>query len=85
MATFLVKAYELGWDRTLATGTTKLTDIASDTHRTSIVKAVTAGFASGTSTTTFSPADEVRRAPMATFLRNVLDRAVGEGLATVPR
>lgn len=84
MATFLVRAYETAWDQTLQAGGTSFTDIGSDAHRTNIEKAARAGFASGTSTTTFSPGDEVARAQMATFLRNVLDLAVSEGFTAPP-
>lgn len=84
MATFLVRAHEYRTAETLSTSRAPFADIAGSGHRESIDKAAEAGFAAGTTTTTFEPARDVRRDQMASFLTRVLDHLVEHGHATPP-
>lgn len=79
MASFLIRAYEAINNAPLAQEATSFTDIAGSTHLGNIEKAATAGFARGTSETSYAPADPVRRDQMASFLARVLDRAFTDG------
>jgi hypothetical protein len=79
MATFLVTAYEYVAGSKLPAGTSTFTDIAGNPHETNIVRSATAGFALGTSETTYSPANPVRRDQMASFLSRVLERFAADG------
>lgn len=78
MATFLVRAAELIRQEPLPDGPTEFTDIAGNVHERSITKVATNGLARGTSPTTYSPRNGVRRDQMASFLANTL------GLLGVP-
>lgn len=55
------------------------TDTAGNTHQTNIAKAAAAGFASGTTSTTYAPSAPVRRDQMGSFLARVLDRLSRDG------
>jgi photosystem II stability/assembly factor-like uncharacterized protein len=79
MATFLVNAYEYVSSIQLPIGATSFTDIAGNTHETNIRKAATAGFARGTTPTTYAPTNPVRRDQMASFLTRVLERFATDG------
>jgi hypothetical protein len=84
MASFLVRAYEFIDAQDLERQPATFTDIAGNTHQTNIEKAATAGFARGTSATTYSPADSVRRDQMGSFLARVLQRGMTDGHVTLP-
>ena len=72
MASFLVRVVEFVLQAPMAEGETQLEDIAGNAHETNIIKIVTAELARGTTTTTYSPLDSVRREQMASFLARVL-------------
>jgi hypothetical protein len=79
MATFLVNAYEYVAETTLPASPSRFTDIAGNTHQTNIDKAAAAGFALGTTQTTYTPHRPVRRDQMASFLSRVLERFARDG------
>lgn len=79
MATFLVNAYDHVADSDLPEGSSGFGDIDGNVHEAAIDKAAEAGFALGTSSTTYSPASPVRRDQMASFLTRVLERFAVDG------
>ncbi len=72
MATFLVRAYELVADETLTASQDYFSDDDDSVHQDNINKAAEAEFTSGTSATTFSPRQPVRRDQMGSFLARTL-------------
>lgn len=79
MASFLVRAYEHIHGEPLDAPPSPFTDTDGNHHATNIDKASAAGFARGTTATTYSPAQPVRRDQMASFLARVLDRGADDG------
>ncbi|MEX0657500.1 MAG: S-layer homology domain-containing protein, partial [Egibacteraceae bacterium] len=79
MASFLVRAYEHVHGQPLAAPPSAFTDIQGNVHAAAIDAAAAAGFTQGTSATTYSPAQAVRRDQMASFLARVLDRGADDG------
>lgn len=72
MASFVVRAAELVGQEALDAEPTAFTDIAGSVHEDNIAKMVTNGLARGTTATTYSPRNDVRRDQMASFLTNTL-------------
>ncbi|MEX0659942.1 MAG: hypothetical protein WD080_12490, partial [Egibacteraceae bacterium] len=58
--------------------------VAGNTHLANIEKAATAGFALGTTPTTYGPSASVRRDQMGSFLARVLNRGMADGHVTHP-
>ena len=84
MASFLVRAYELAADTELERVFDEFVDDDGSTHEAAIDRAAFAGIAAGTSASTFSPGDAVRRDQMAAFLVRTADRFVRDGLMELP-
>jgi len=72
MATFIANMIETATGEELATGAVPFTDTPGTTHAENINKLYTAGVVSGTTATTYSPNDWVRRDAMATFIRQAI-------------
>jgi hypothetical protein len=79
MASFLVRAYEHLTGETLPEGGPRFTDTAGNVHEANINKAAEAGFAQGTTATTYNPSGDVRRDQMGSFLARVLNRLYERG------
>ena len=79
MATLLVRTYEHVTGRDLDRFPDQFADDDGSTHELAIDRATSAGFASGSSVSTYGPGNVVRRDQMATFLGRVVDRLVQEG------
>lgn len=84
MASFLVRAYELAADAELGRVFDEFADDDGSAHEEAIDRAAFAGFAAGTSVSTYAPAESVRRDQMATFLVRTADRLVRDGLMELP-
>jgi hypothetical protein len=84
MASFLVRAYEFRSATTLAPGTNAFGDDDGNVHETSINKAAAAGFTGGTTASRYTPAGEVPRNAMSSFLARVLDKLVEDDGALLP-
>jgi outer membrane protein assembly factor BamB len=85
MASFLVRAHDLRTDRRLPAARTTFGDIdPRDVHADNIGRAGGVGIVAGRSAQSYTPADHVTRAQMATFLARTLALLVEEG-HTPPR
>lgn len=84
MASFLIRAYEVVNGQDLERQATTFTDIAGNVHQANIEKAATAGFALGTTASTYSPENSVRRDQMGSFLARVLQRGMTDGHVALP-
>jgi hypothetical protein len=73
MAALLYRAHAIAAGTPLPAAGERFGDIAGSVHRDAINKAVEAGFTRGTTPTTYSPSDTVRRDQMASFLARLLD------------
>jgi uncharacterized protein YkwD len=82
MATFLVRAYEYRTGRVLQVESGWFNDTAGTSHGTNIDKAAAAGFTGGTGPGRFSPAENVQRGAMGSFVSRVLDLLVEQRWAT---
>jgi hypothetical protein len=81
MASMMVRTYEFVTGESVDVVLDYFTDDDGNPHEDNINKAAEAGFALGTTATTFDPSSNVRRDQMASFLTRMLDRLVAEGLA----
>ena len=84
MTTFLVRAFEFAAGAELPSGDNPFDDIAGHAHEANIVKAATAGFASGTSANIYDPDSTVTRAQMGSFLARLLAAGVDQLGADLP-
>lgn len=84
MASFLVRAYELAADAELERVFDEFADDDGSTHEGAIDRAAFAGFAAGTTVSTYAPGASVRRDQMASFLVRTADRLVRDGLMELP-
>ena len=84
MASFLARTFEFVHGQPLPVADTAFTDIAGNTHEDNIRRVAGAGFAQGTTATTYSPANDVRRDQMASFLARMLERFAADGRITPP-
>ena len=84
MASFLARTFEFVDGEPLPVVATPFTDIAGNTHEENIARVSGAGFAQGTTPTTYSPANGVRRDQMASFLSRMLERFAADGRVTPP-
>lgn len=84
MATFLVRAYEHRTGDDLSAHGNHFGDDGGSPHESNIDAAATAGFVSGTTSSTYAPTAPVRRDQMGSFLARVLAALVEEGHAVVP-
>jgi pimeloyl-ACP methyl ester carboxylesterase len=74
MGSFLARAFAYIDGEQLPVAPAGFTDIAGDTHADNIRRIAGAGFALGTTATTYAPAEHVRRDQMASFLARMLER-----------
>lgn len=79
MAAFLARAFAHVDGSPLLVGQTEFTDIAGNLHEESIRRVATAGFAQGTTATTYSPSLGVSRDQMAACLTRMLERFPDDG------
>lgn len=84
MASFLARAFQFIDGSALPVAETSFTDIAGNTHEDNIRRVAGAGFAEGTTATTYSPNTDVRRDQMASFLARMLERFAADGRVTHP-
>lgn len=84
MASFLARAFQFIDGSALPVAETSFTDIAGNTHEDNIRRVAGAGFAEGTTATTYSPNADVRRDQMASFLARMLERFAADGRVTHP-
>src|SRR5207253_2023501 len=82
MATFLVNAFQFVSGSTLTAGADRFTDDTGNTHETNINKAANGGLVNGTTATTYSPTNTVRRDQMASFLVNLINELIDSGHGT---
>jgi hypothetical protein len=81
VAALLVRAYDAVAPEPLpAPGARRFVDIATSVHARQIDRADAAGLVSGTSATTFSPADPISRAQAAAMLTRLLRRFATSGI-----
>jgi hypothetical protein len=79
MASFLVRAYELASSEQLQASRSHFTDTRGNVHEPNIDKAAEAGLVRGTADGIYSPALEVRRDQMGSFIARTLERLVARG------
>jgi hypothetical protein len=79
----LVAAYQHATGSTLAAGPNAFDD-DTGTHEANINKAAAMGWVKGTGTRTFSPAENVRRGQMASFIARVASDLIDGGSLTLP-
>lgn len=84
MATFLARTFAFVDGEELPVSQTGFTDIAGTAHEANIRRVAGAGFAQGTSQTTYAPAADVRRDQMASFLARMLERFAQDGRVVPP-
>lgn len=77
MASFLARTFDFVDGQEL--GTTSFTDIADNTHEHNIARIAGAGFAQGTTPTTYSLDGGVRRHQMASFISRIVERFARTG------
>lgn len=85
MAALLVRTYEHATSTTLPRALDEFDDDNGTTHEAAIDKAANAGFAAGTTLSSYQPGGDVRRDQMATFLARVSNRLVTHGRMTLPQ
>ena len=78
MATYIVQSLQAAGYTLPAPGDNTFTDISGNTHETSIRQLATIGVTRGTTPTTFSPDEPVRRDQMASFMVQAAEWAFGD-------
>jgi hypothetical protein len=79
LATFVVRAHELVAGRPLPATRDHFDDDRGSTHEANINRAAEAGLTGGTAPRTYSPARDLTRAQMTSFLARTLDSLIGGG------